>query len=74
LTGQQRLVGVTLVSSVRLRPGAALAHQVLQDRAVAEARRLGGLARAELIPAIEDVQPETVALMTFAPLRGWLKG
>ena len=67
---------VTLVSAIRLQPGTESAHRVLQDRAVQRARRLGGLLRAELVPAIEGVQPETVALMTFADhaaLDRWLR-
>jgi antibiotic biosynthesis monooxygenase (ABM) superfamily enzyme len=57
--------GVTLVSAVRLRAGAEAAHRDLHDLAVAHARRLGGLVRDELVPAIPGVQPETVALLTF---------
>jgi uncharacterized protein len=73
--GRATAAGVTLVSAVRLKPGAEHAHRVLQDQAVADARRIGGLVRAELIPAIEGVQSETVALLTFADRPGldrWL--
>lgn len=66
---------MTLVSAVRLRPGAEALHRSLQDQAVREARRRGGLLSAELIPAVDGVQPQTVALLTFADrpaLDGWL--
>jgi hypothetical protein len=58
-------VGVTLVSAVRLRPGTEEAHRRLHDEAVGHASHRGGLLRAELVPAIPGVQPETVALLTF---------
>ncbi len=66
---------LTLVSSIALRPGAEAAHRTLHDRAVAAARKFGGLVRAELLPAVPGVQPETVALLTFAShedLERWL--
>jgi hypothetical protein len=69
------MTAVTLVSAIRLRPGTEEAHRCLHDHAVARARRLGGLAGAELVPAIPGVQPETVALLTFcdrAALDRWL--
>lgn len=58
--------GVTLVSAVRLRPGAETMHRSLHDAAVSRARRLGGLVGDELVQAIPGVQPETVALLRFA--------
>lgn len=66
---------VTLVSALRLRPGTETAHRSLHDAAVAHARRLGGLISDELVAAIPDVQPETVALLRFedrAALDRWL--
>jgi antibiotic biosynthesis monooxygenase (ABM) superfamily enzyme len=67
--------GVTLVSAVRLRPGTEKDHRRLHDEAVEQARALGGLLRAELVPAIPGVQPETVALLTYEDRRAldrWL--
>jgi uncharacterized protein len=77
---EQRLVepsgdSVTLVSSARLRPGTEGAYRVLHDEAVAAARRLGGIVSVDLLPAIPEVQPETVALFTFdtrADLQRWV--
>lgn len=56
---------LTLVSAVRVRAGAEADHRRLHDEAVAEALALGGLVRAELVPAIPGLQPDTVALLTF---------
>jgi antibiotic biosynthesis monooxygenase (ABM) superfamily enzyme len=67
--------GVTLVSAVRLCAGTEATHRSLHDAAVACARRIGGLVSDELVPAIPDVQPETVALLRFqdrASLDRWL--
>lgn len=66
---------LTLVSSVELRPGTEAAHRARHDEAVAAAERMGGLVRAELLPAVPGVQPETVALFTFRTkddLDAWL--
>jgi uncharacterized protein len=66
---------LTLVSSVELRPGAEEEHRARHDDAVAAAERMGGLVRAELLPAVPGVQPETVALFTFRTkddLDAWL--
>lgn len=68
---QQRFVeprqdAVTLVVSVQLRPGEEPAYRRLYDAGVADARRLGGLVRAELVPAVPGAQEETVSLLTFA--------
>lgn len=67
---------VTLVSAVRLRHGTAERHRLLHERGVADARQMGGLIRAELIPACVNAQPDTVAVMTFrsrAQLDRWLE-
>jgi antibiotic biosynthesis monooxygenase (ABM) superfamily enzyme len=67
---------VTLVSAVRLHPGGEDEHAELHAVAVEEAERHGGLVRAELIPAIPEVQPDTVALLTFtdrSALDRWLE-
>lgn len=67
---------LTLVSSIQLRPGTEPAFRALHERGVAAARRLGGLVRAELLPAVPGAQPETVALLTFAThddLDRWLE-
>src|SRR5918995_869305 len=58
--------GVTLVSSVRLRRGSEAAHRRIHHEGVRAARALGGLERAELLPSIGSIQPDTVALFTFA--------
>ena len=68
---EQRVVeprrdGVTLVSSVRVRPGANDAYQALHGQGVAAAQKLGGLVRSELIPPIPAAQDDTVAILTFA--------
>ena len=68
---QQRVVeprrdGVTLVSSVRVRPGADDAYQALHGQGAAAAQQLGGLLRSELIPPIPAAQDDTVAILTFA--------
>jgi uncharacterized protein len=68
---EQRVVeprrdGVTLVSSVRVRPGADDAYQALHGQGVAAAQKLGGLVRSELIPPIPAAQDDTVAILTFA--------
>jgi antibiotic biosynthesis monooxygenase (ABM) superfamily enzyme len=68
---EQRVVeprrdGVTLVSSVRVRPGADDAYQALHGQGVAAAQKLGGLLRSELIPPIPAAQDDTVAILTFA--------
>jgi antibiotic biosynthesis monooxygenase (ABM) superfamily enzyme len=66
---------VTLVSSVRLRPGSEQSHLTLHEEAVEEARRLGGLVRDEVVSAASDMQDDTVALLTFATradLQRWL--
>jgi hypothetical protein len=57
---------VTLVSSVTLRPGVEATYRGLYDEGVQAAGDSGGLVRAELLPALAGVQPETVALLTFA--------
>ena len=57
---------VTLVSSVRLRAGTEGDHRRLHDDGVRAASNVGGLVRAELLPAVDGVQPDTVALLTFA--------
>lgn len=66
---------LTLVSSVELQPGTEEEHRARHDTAVAAAERMGGLVRAELLPAVPGVQPETVALFTFRTkddLDAWL--
>jgi hypothetical protein len=66
---------LTLVSSVELRPGTEEEHHALHGAAVAAAQRTGGLVRAELLPAVPGVQPETVVLFTFRTkddLDAWL--
>jgi len=68
---EQRVVeprrdGVTLVSSVRVRPGANDAYGALHGQGVAAAQKLGGLVRSELIPPIPAAQDDTVAILTFA--------
>jgi len=80
-TREQRVVStrtdsITLVSSARVRPEHVDAHRNLHDRGVLLARRLGGLVHAELLPPVEGVQPDTVALLTFATradLDRWLE-
>jgi hypothetical protein len=57
---------VTLVSSVTLRPGAEAAYRSLHDEGLQAAWNSGGLVRAELLPAVDGIQPETVVLLTFA--------
>lgn len=67
---------VTLVSSVRLRPGSEEPHRALHSAGVRAARSQGGLIRDELIPAVPGVQDETVALLTFSDrdaLDRWLR-
>lgn len=67
---------VTLVSGASLLPGCALPYAEAHRRGVEAASRLGGLIRAELIPAIPGVQDDTVALMTFesrSALNQWLE-
>lgn len=59
---EQRLVepsseSVTLVSSVRLRPGVEADHRRQHDAAVAAASELCGFVKAELLPAIKGTQP-----------------
>lgn len=57
---------VTLISSVHLAPGTEDDHRALHHEGVRAAARSGGLVRDELLPAVPDVQAETVALLTFA--------
>ncbi|CAM3987238.1 hypothetical protein [Smaragdicoccus niigatensis] len=57
---------LTLISAVRLRPGTEYQHRTLHELGVDQARALGGLVRAELVPARAGSQPETVAMLTFA--------
>lgn len=57
---------MTLVSSVTLRPGAEAAYRSLHDEGLQAAWNSGGLVRAELLPAVDGIQPETVVLLTFA--------
>jgi len=67
---------VTLVSGVRLRPGREAEHRALHEACVDAARAMGGLERAELLPALGDAQPETLATLTFSgqdELERWLR-
>lgn len=57
---------VTLVSGIRLLPGASSAHGLLHAQGVEEAMKQGGLVRAELVPSVPGVQDETVAILTFS--------
>lgn len=66
---------VTLVSAVLLRPGTEEQHAPLHNEGVQAAHRVGGLVRAQLIPAVPRVQEDTVAVLTFrdrADLDRWL--
>jgi len=69
------MTGVTLVSAVLLRPGTEQQYRSVHDEGVESARGLGGLIDAKLIPAIQGVQDDTVALLTFrsrADLDRWV--
>lgn len=66
---------VTLLSGLRLQPGSEESHQAFHEAGVRSAAAMGGLVRAELVPAVPGVQDETVALLTFASrkhLDAWL--
>ncbi len=73
--GGIRPLEVTLVSAVLLGPDTEEQHEALHNEGVQAARDVGGLVRAQLVPAVPGVQEDTIALLTFrtrADLDRWL--
>lgn len=64
-----------VVSSYRLRPGTEGEHLMLHKRMLDALQAFPGFLKRELLDAVEDVQPETVVVLTFDStnnLQRWL--
>lgn len=76
LAGVQEDDEARIVSSYRLQPGTEGEHLMVHKRILDALERFPGFLNRELLDAVDDVQPETVVVLTFdsaTNLHAWLE-